>query len=370
MKMENGTLNNAWQILAEYDGTNFGNTYVYGNYIDDVIAQFGIITREPVYFAHDHLYSPAAAINHWGTVIERYEYDAYGTVRFLSPNYEPRTTNLYANAYYFTGRQLDVLDAGSCKLYHYRHRDYSPFMGRFFQPDPLGIQPSGDIRVNSFDPTKQYAEGSCLYQYVNDSPTSNKDPFGLFNPRYTRGWCKRGCKGKCGPDITSQFYAMLSRTHKKLDEEFEKPGRKEKICSGEGLFDLGGIYSEHGWEGVTPTYRLGRGENRWPSGTPCKNTVVFKGHCVNTWELNYYFWGYLNRKCNTSSTKYHFWTDLYTQYKGTYSPEDPHCKRSFAGTGRCGTPVDGSCYYDSCCETQNAPVWNDTIWPMVTDLRP
>jgi RHS repeat-associated protein len=71
-----------------------------------------------------------------------------------------------------------VLDAGSCKLYHYRHRDYSPFIGRFFQPDPL-----------------QYIDGMNLYEYVKGNPITGLDAYGLWGPLVhltkTRAWAQR-----------------------------------------------------------------------------------------------------------------------------------------------------------------------------------
>jgi RHS repeat-associated protein len=42
-----------------------------------------------------------------------------------------------------------------------RHRDYSPALGRWLQPDPLG-----------------YVDGASLYQYVTSNPVARMDPFG------------------------------------------------------------------------------------------------------------------------------------------------------------------------------------------------
>ncbi|MCD6175068.1 MAG: hypothetical protein J7K65_04780 [Planctomycetes bacterium] len=67
--------NDQWQVLAEYDGTAFGNLFVYGNYIDEVLRMND--GTNDYYYAHDHLYSPAALMETDGDVVERYEYDAY-----------------------------------------------------------------------------------------------------------------------------------------------------------------------------------------------------------------------------------------------------------------------------------------------------
>ena len=52
--------NNGWQVLSEYDGSNnFQRNYVYGNYIDEVLMMTDSGSND-YYYAHDHLFSPAA----------------------------------------------------------------------------------------------------------------------------------------------------------------------------------------------------------------------------------------------------------------------------------------------------------------------
>jgi len=57
---------------------------------------------------------------------------------------------------------LDILDGGALHHMHYRHRDYSPVIGRFLQHDPL-----------------QYEDGLNLYEYVGSNPMFFLDPYGL-----------------------------------------------------------------------------------------------------------------------------------------------------------------------------------------------
>ena len=45
--------NAKWQVLAEHDGTSFGNIYVYGNYIDEMLVMTD--GTNDYYYAHDHL---------------------------------------------------------------------------------------------------------------------------------------------------------------------------------------------------------------------------------------------------------------------------------------------------------------------------
>ena len=68
--------NDRWQVLNEHNGTGFSNRYIYGNYIDEVLQMNN--GSDDYYYAHSHLFSPTALIDSTGTVVERYEYDAYG----------------------------------------------------------------------------------------------------------------------------------------------------------------------------------------------------------------------------------------------------------------------------------------------------
>jgi len=133
------------------------------------------------YYAHDHLYSPAALIDSSGTVLERYEYDAYGNCIILEPNFapDPDGKSDYGNPYLFTGRELDVLDNGNLKIYNYRYRSYDTLIGRFLQHDQLGINPSGGIE-NPFWIISQYEDGANLYEFVQSNPAIFRDPLGLL----------------------------------------------------------------------------------------------------------------------------------------------------------------------------------------------
>ncbi len=191
-----------WQVLAEYNGSGVQQAYyIFGNYIDEVL----LMNRggSDKYYLHDHLYSPAALLDNSGNVIERYEYDAYGKVTVWNAAFTTTyTTSQYGNPYVFTGRELDTLDAGSCTPMHYRHRAYSPEIGRFMQHDPHGINPVGGI-FNPFQANIQFF-GSNLYQYAENKPISNIDFSGLasyqlgyfdFKPTYDIGAGTHGGAG-------------------------------------------------------------------------------------------------------------------------------------------------------------------------------
>ena len=168
------------RVVLETDatGTEFDTRYfLYGNYIDEVLMIHRLTgTPADYYYAHDHLYSPVALFDDDGNVVERYEYDAYGTATIMTPTYTLRQSSFYLfdNPYYFTGRRLDTLDDGSCKLMYYRARYYDTQTGRFLQRDPLGVNPAGGT-LGRF---RQYQDGMNLYEYVSSRPMSMVDPSG------------------------------------------------------------------------------------------------------------------------------------------------------------------------------------------------
>jgi len=143
--------------------------------------------------------SPAALVSWNGAAVqERYEYDAYGKAAITARGADNAwytaddvtlTASAYHNPFTFTGRQLDILDAGSLHYMHYRYRDYSPQLGRFIQHDPL-----------------LYIEGLNGYDYVVSNPLSATDPSGLCSRGvldYTlKSLGKFDTRGFCPPFFT------------------------------------------------------------------------------------------------------------------------------------------------------------------------
>ncbi len=99
--------------------------------------------------------------NTGGQVVERYGYDVYGqpTVRDAAGTVLGGGS-AYANRFLFTGREW----LASAGVYDYRHRAYSPALGRFLQTDPINFK-GADIN---------------LYRYVGNAPTLRTDPMGLY----------------------------------------------------------------------------------------------------------------------------------------------------------------------------------------------
>ena len=154
-------------------------TYVYGRYIDEVLQMqrcedgaFPPCNSVPpvdYYYHTDDLYNVMAVTDAAGNVVERYEYDDYGTPMFMDATGNaltlsdgtPRTSSAIANPYLFTGRRYDP-ESG---WYNYRTRYLDPKSGKFTTRDVIGIW--GDP-----------AEFGNGYTYVENSPQSWIDPFG------------------------------------------------------------------------------------------------------------------------------------------------------------------------------------------------
>jgi len=165
------------------------------------------------WYAHDHLYSPAALINSLSNVIERYEYDAYGRCCILDPNFTIDADGLsdYDNPYLFTGRRWDILNNGSLKIQYSRNRYYDYHTGRFLTNDPLGITPR-PVKTYRCDIAGQYKDGLNLYEYIGSNPVNFVDLFGLSKsaqacirplniPPFKNSWLMVHCfikTGDCG----------------------------------------------------------------------------------------------------------------------------------------------------------------------------
>ena len=135
-------------------------TYVYGNYIDEVIQirDHTPATTPEDYWAHqDDLFSVYAVTDAAGAVTQRYLYGDYGTRVTTDPagtaGFEPALEVDHG----FTGWLHDETSG----LIEYRHRWMRPEMGRFVQRDPLW-----------------YVDGMNVYVYATLGPGSFTDPYG------------------------------------------------------------------------------------------------------------------------------------------------------------------------------------------------
>ena len=133
-----------------------------------------------IYYCNDANFNVTALVDATdGRVVERYQYNAYGTGQALYGEretagnpYEPKDFSVRGELYQgdrylhnlrlFAGMPMIWETAGIQFLYHARNRDYDPNLGRFTGRDPIG-----------------YPDGMNGYEYVRSRPTVAVDPMGM-----------------------------------------------------------------------------------------------------------------------------------------------------------------------------------------------
>jgi RHS repeat-associated protein len=119
----------------------------------------GLCDDERFYCLGDANVNITTLVNTAGDAVERYVYTPYGVLTVYDGTWANiRSTSSYANAYTYTGRQLDA-ETG---LYYYRARVYAPQLGRFCSRDPIG-----------------YNGGINLLAIVEAKPVNSVDPSGF-----------------------------------------------------------------------------------------------------------------------------------------------------------------------------------------------
>jgi RHS repeat-associated protein len=136
------------QRLSDYDGTSGSllNRYVYGTGLDEpliTVSSAGVLA----YMHSDSSGSIIATSNASGVVTNKNAYSPFG-----------ESSAVNGTTFGFTGQRYDA-ETG---LYYYKNRYYSPTLGRFLQPDPIGM-----------------GDGTNLYKYVNNDPLNQVDSLGL-----------------------------------------------------------------------------------------------------------------------------------------------------------------------------------------------
>ena len=156
-------VNEGPHVVAETDASgNLLRRYEYGPGVDDLLAMtvFSGGVTNTYRYVKDLQNTVWAIRDAAGTIVETYEYDAWGNVlavRDGSGNL--LTESAMGNRYLFQGREY----SWATGLYNFRARWYDPITGRWLSNDPIGI--SGGINQ---------------YIFCSDNPAYYIDNYGLI----------------------------------------------------------------------------------------------------------------------------------------------------------------------------------------------
>lgn len=176
-------------ILAEFDDSgNLIAKHTHSPLMPDDILSTSFeseavsagLTNGPtkIYYLKDQLGSITEIVNSSGSVLQSYEYGAFGNLVSIKDNTGVIVTaNAPIKTYFmFTGRELDT----EIDLYYYRARYYDPIIGRFIQEDAH----PGDV--------KQPISINNKYAYASNMPTMMTDPSGNFGFLIALAWTAVG----------------------------------------------------------------------------------------------------------------------------------------------------------------------------------
>ena len=184
------------------------------------------LTGETYTYHRNHQESITHLTNEEGQSIERFTYDAYGTILAYSQEEEhPKGISSQAqgtfNPYCYTAREFDVSQGSDNRpclavhgLYYYRARYYDARIGRFISSDPIEFQ-AGDFN---------------FYRYVGNDPVNFVDPSGLAGLPHGRAKSGKGKKGE---------YNVVAENSKAVTNILESIFGKQKAQPREGVNSSG-----------------------------------------------------------------------------------------------------------------------------------
>jgi RHS repeat-associated protein len=122
------------------------------------------------YFLCDQVGSVMQIVDDTGAVVNQYDYDAYGNIRWEN-SFEG-----VANRYTFQGREWDA----HAQHYYFRNRTYAPEWGQFTGPD-----------MNLANGIEGEPDGVGNYVFCRNDPVNSTDPTGLsptYDPKDPSTW--------------------------------------------------------------------------------------------------------------------------------------------------------------------------------------
>ena len=146
-----------WQVLAEAVGGTTDTTYVWGlRYVDELLWRVQSSTR--LYAMQDANYNCTAIGDTTGSVVERYQFNPYGTRTILDASWSVIGVSGYNWVLAHQGLAIDP----TTSLYPCRNRTFASLLGMWMQRDPAG-----------------YIDSKSLYEYARGNPATYNDALGL-----------------------------------------------------------------------------------------------------------------------------------------------------------------------------------------------
>lgn len=174
--------------VAEYNGSNIlQRRYVHGPGSDQPLVWYeGTGTADRRFLSSDERGSIISITSSSGALLGVNKYDDFGI-----PQLDTGGNNVNLGRFQYTG-QAWLPEVG---LYYYKARMYSPTLGRFLQPDPVG-----------------YADGLNMYAYVGNEPINRIDPSGTtYTPRLTETICRAGSNCTINGMPSDQYWAAVNQ---------------------------------------------------------------------------------------------------------------------------------------------------------------
>ena len=131
----------------------------YGPGIDNILSMTvhgG--TTQTYYYVKDHLGSVLALTDSSGSIVESYQYDAWGNTSVFDGSGNPLQQSQIGNRFAWQGREI----YWATRLYYFRARWYDPVTARWLSNDPIGI-----------------SDGLNQYVFCDNNPVNFVDPLGL-----------------------------------------------------------------------------------------------------------------------------------------------------------------------------------------------
>lgn len=257
-----------WQLLEENVESSTSTRNIWSpTYVDALVLRDRDTDNngsldERLFALQDANYNVTGIANTSGLIQERYTENPFGAPTFRDASGSNLGSSTKAWMIIHQGGQLDIIGN-----YDFRNRVFSPTLGRWLTSDPIKYE-GGDFN---------------LYRYILNNPMNFLDSTGLK--------ADQPCS-TCGPDVSIGI-TIMDNWVKSIMLVMDKT-KKMKVCAS--------MFSASGWD-VPILAGSGPILDSCPSGAGCKRTVTIDGKCFDSFAVNYYLFGLLNKLCGNSYSK-------------------------------------------------------------------